>query len=61
MVLSLKKQINELRSQKEAADQEIADLKKSTQVCVYNELDVQLEAYSDECSRLRRILEQSRA
>ena len=35
------------------------DLKKSTKVCVYNELDVQLEAYSEECKRLRDKLEQS--
>ena len=59
LVLSLKKQVNELRKQYEKRLEEIADLQKSTKVCVYNELDVQLEAYTDECKRLRDKLEES--
>ena len=35
------------------------DLKRSTKVCVFNELDAQLEAYSDECKRMRSKLEQA--
>ena len=35
------------------------DLKKSTKICVYNELDAQLEAYSEECKRMRPLLEQA--
>ena len=37
------------------------DLKKSTKICVYNELDVQLEAYSEECTRMRALLDQANA
>jgi len=37
------------------------DLKKSTKICVYNELDVQLEAYSEECARMRVLLDQANA
>ncbi len=59
LVLSLKKQVTELRKQNEESKQEINDLKQSTKVCVYNELDVQLEAYSDECKRLRDLLEEA--
>ena len=59
LVLGLKKQVNELRKQYEKRLEEIADLQKSTKVCVYNELDVQLEAYTDECKRLRDKLEES--
>ena len=59
LVLSLKKLVNELRKQYEKRLEEIADLQKSTKVCVYNELDVQLEAYTDECKRLREKLEES--
>ena len=40
LVLSLKKQVNELRKKNQDSLQEISDLKKSTKVCVYNELDV---------------------
>jgi len=47
--MSLKKQVNELRKKDEEMQQEVEDLKKTTKVCVYNELDVQLEAYSYEC------------
>ena len=59
LVLSLKKQVNELRKESEKSQQEIADLQKSTKVCVYNELDIQLETYADECKRLREKLEES--
>ena len=58
IVMSLKKQVNELRKKNETVEGEMADLKRSTKVCVYNELDVQLEAYSEECVRLRERLEQ---
>ena len=34
-------------------------MQRSTKVCVYNELDAQLEAYTDECKRLREKLEES--
>ena len=37
----------------------MSDLKRSTKVCVFNELDAQLEAYSDECKRMRSKLEQA--
>lgn len=38
---------------------EVEDLKRSTKVCVFNELDVQLETYADECKRMRGVLEES--
>ena len=41
------------------AENEVNDLKRSTKVCVFNELDAQLEAYSDECKRMRSKLEQA--
>ena len=59
LVLSLKKQVNELRKQSEKRQEEVIDLQRSTKVCVYNELDAQLEAYTDECKRLREKLEES--
>ena len=59
--MSLKKQIADQRKKNEEQEQEIEDLKKSTKVCVFNELDVQLEAYTDECSRLRSLMEQELA
>ncbi len=37
--MSLKKQIAELRKKNDCQVQEIDELKKSTKVCVYNELD----------------------
>lgn len=57
--MSLKKQIAELRRQNDWQVQEIDELKKSTKVCVYNELEAQLEAYTEECSRLRSQIEQN--
>ena len=59
LVFSLKKQVNELRKENEKSQQEISDLQKTTKVCVYNELDIQLETYSDECKRMREKLEES--
>ena len=59
LLMSFKKQVAELRKQKEEADIEIEDLKRSTKVCVFNELDVQLEAYSDECKRMRSLLNEA--
>ena len=40
--MSLKKQVNELRKKDEEMQKEVEDLNKTTKVCVYNELDVQL-------------------
>ena len=57
--MGLKKQINEMKHKNEELQEEIEDLKKSTKVCVFNELDVQLEAYSDECIRMRAQLEKA--
>lgn len=57
--MTLKKLITTLQKKNEAVNLEMNDLKKSTKVCVYNELDIQLEAYSDECKRLRDKLEQA--
>ena len=59
MIQSLKKQVRELREENEQLKQDQDELKKSTKVCVYNELDAQLEIYSAECSRLRDLLEQT--
>ena len=55
--MSLKKQVVDLVKKNEKQENEIANLKKSTKVCVFNELDVQLEIYTDECARLRQMME----
>ena len=47
-----------LKKENEKQKNEIEDLKKRNKVCVYNELDIQLETYSDECKRLRKKLEE---
>ena len=47
-----------LKKENEKQKSEIEDLKKRNKVCVYNELDIQLETYSDECKRLRKKLEE---
>ncbi len=40
LVMSLKKQVVDLVKKNEKQEHEIANLKKSTKVCVFNELDV---------------------
>lgn len=47
-----------LKKENEKQKNEIEDLRKRNKVCVYNELDLQLETYSDECKRLRKKLEE---
>ena len=59
LVVSLRKEIRQLKNRSKKAENEVRDLKRSTKVCVFNELDAQLEAYSDECKRMRSKLEQA--
>lgn len=60
-MITLKKQVTEQKNKNEKLLKEIDDLNKSTKVCVFNELDVQLEAYTDECTRMRTELEKAGA
>ena len=48
-----------LKRDNEKQQSEIEDLRKRNKVCVFNELDIQLETYSDECKRLRKKLEEA--
>ena len=57
LVANLKGKVAELTKKNENLEKQVNDMKMSTKVCVYNELDAQLEIYTKECQRLRQKLE----
>lgn len=58
-MVGLRRKVEELMNQKDALLEDMQEQKKATKVCVFNELDAQLEVYADECKRLRAQLEAS--
>ena len=59
LVVNLKTQIKELQKIIENRDIEIADLKKTARITKVQELEVEMKMYVDECTRLRRMLQES--
>lgn len=59
LVSSLKGQIKELQKIIEGRDGEIQDLKKVSRVTKVQEIEVEMKMYVDECTRLRRMLQET--
>ena len=59
MIKGLRQHIEILKKETEHQQKEIINLKQTKKVCVFNELDMQLEIYQDECKRLREKLEEA--
>ena len=59
VIVSLKQQLMQARKENKQLQEEMDEMRKSAKVCVFNELDAQVEVYSDECVRLRSLLEKS--
>lgn len=58
-VLALKQQNKELSRKLQAKEKDFEDLKRSVKATNFQELDVQVKIYNDECTRLRRLLTES--
>lgn len=58
LVMSLKKQIRELKNEVGRRDEELDGLRKNIQNSKTQEFESELAAYSDECLRLRNVLEE---
>lgn len=59
ILAGLKTQVKELRGKLEERETELRELKVSIKVTRVTEVQVELKAYMDECTRLRRIAEES--
>jgi hypothetical protein len=59
LVFSLKTQIKELQKNLENKECEIADLKKTSRVTKFQEIETEMKMYVDECTRLRRMLQET--
>ena len=53
LVQTLKRELMQTRKDNQSLKEEMEDLKKTRKVCVYNEMDTQIQVYSEECFRLR--------
>ena len=58
LVGSLKHSIKELKNELKQREEDIDKLKRDTKVSRVNELEVELQAYADECTRLRHHIEE---
>ncbi|KAL4504508.1 hypothetical protein ABPG72_009954 [Tetrahymena utriculariae] len=58
LIFNLKKQITELQNEAKAKEQDLQKIQRSVKLTSIKELEVQLKMYSEECLRLRRMLEQ---
>lgn len=58
LVSSLKQSVKDLKSELKQRDEEIAEFKKNIKTTRTAELEVELQAYIDECTRLRHHLEE---
>lgn len=59
IVATLKHQLKEAAKVMEQREKDLQDLKKNTRATHLAEIDVELKVYRDECTRLRRILEEA--
>ncbi|OMJ83485.1 hypothetical protein SteCoe_15588 [Stentor coeruleus] len=59
LVVNLKNQIKDLLKTIEYKDLEIADLKKNSRATRLQEIEIEMKMYIDECTRLRRMLQES--
>ena len=58
LVSSLKQAVKDLKNELKVRDEEIGELKKNIKTTRTSELEVELQAYIDECTRLRHHLEE---
>jgi Ca2+-binding EF-hand superfamily protein len=56
VVLALKQQTKELTKQLQTREKELEELRRSVKATSFQELEVQVKIYIDECTRLRRLL-----
>ena len=54
--MSLKKQVKELKIECLKKDEELETIKKSLKNTRYQEIEVEIKSYIDECQRLRNLL-----
>jgi len=59
LVTNLKIQIKDLQKQLETKDHEITEMKKNSKHTKLQEIEVEMKMYIDECTRLRRMLEEA--
>jgi len=59
MVATLKNQLKDSAKVIEQKDKELQELRKSTRATHLSEIEVEVKVYKDECTRLRRILEEA--
>lgn len=57
LVINLKNQCKDLHKQLDSKDDEIKEFKKSVRSTRVTELEVEMKVYLDECTRLRRLME----
>lgn len=59
LVQQLKRQLRETKMENQMKDRQIEELKKNVKVAKHRETDNEVQAYVDECMRLRSMLEQT--
>lgn len=59
LIMNLKNAIKELKTQVQSKDEEIETLCKNLKSSKINELEAEVKAYTDECTRLKRHLEEN--
>jgi molecular chaperone GrpE (heat shock protein) len=57
LVMSLKKQVKELKFECLRKEEELESLKKSLKNTRQQEMDIEVKAYIDECSRMRQLFQ----
>ena len=59
LVTSLKTQLKELQKVLENREAEISELKKTSRITKVQEIEIEMKMYVDECTRLRRMLQET--
>ena len=57
LVQQLKRQIREMKLENQMKDRQIEELKKNVKMSKHKESENEVQAYADECMRLRSLLE----
>ncbi len=58
LVVALKKQLRDMREELKAKDEETKKLKKNLKITRLQETEVEIKMFSDECTRLKHIIEE---
>jgi len=58
LVVALKNQVKELRMKMKTRDEELIKLSKNVKITMVQEMDIEMKMFSDECTRLKHIIEE---